>query len=564
MAKIDISQFKGMIPKIDDRFLPPGNSVECVNADLDRGSLSPVKDVSLVTDLGAGPYRKFYKQDDQWIVWASDVDVVKAEIVDSDHRIFYTGDGYPKQTNYTLQGSGINRRLGVVPPALPLSIVVAGTGSGTVEKTVSYVYTYVDSFNEESYPSDPTAVINVEEGQYLYLTGFVVPEIAENGNEITHIRLYRIEATGDGGADYMMIGCRPGALDTAEVQDIPVAQIVSTSTPVYDANDQLDPTGLTESVYETIPSDEWVHPPDTAHSLIQFSNGILACADKNEVLVSEPLIPYGYPLGNRNVTQHDIVGLGVFRESLIIPTKGQPYALHGSDPATMMFERLSYRQACLSKRGILSTDVGVFYPSPDGMFLIDNAQGMLATDHLITKNQWASDYYPSNLLAFEYEGDLYGFNIGTNTGFMFDLATREYIRKIEINSKYKIYDALYDAVTDLFYLLVENTVTSTYQIITLYSDDNHNLDYTWKSGVTSFPVPLNLSTCRVLGDIGAGVDVRIYADGNLVRSKYVTDDRIFRVKSGFRAKDWQIELVGQATVVSAILATSVQELTNGS
>lgn len=564
MPKIAISRFRGMIPRIDDRYLPEGFSANCVNADLDRGSLSPIKNITVeVANLGAGPYQTIYKQEDRWLAWSGIIDVVKAEMADSDHHIFYTGDGYPKRTNYTLEGAGTRRRLGVVAPTAPLTITVHGTGSGTVVKTVSYVYTLVDEFGSESAPNTASAVIEVQGGQYLSLSNFVVPDTSQ-GNSIQYLRLYRLEADGTSSADYMLIGCRPGALDTAEVQDIPAAQILDTSTPVYDGNDNLTPTGLTDNVYETIPSTEWTAPPATAGNLVQFSNGILALTDDNEIFVSEALVPYAYPLAYGNITQDDIVGVGVFRESLIIPTTAVPYALHGSDPSTMMFERLTrYPQACLCKRGILSTDLGVMYPSPDGYFMIDSATGKLVTEHLITKAQWMANHSPSALKAIEYDSKVYWFKIGTNAGYVLDVRNPEYLKKIEIASNYQIYDALYEKATDKFYLLVKNISTNIYQIISLFSSTSE-LKFTWKSGIFTFPVPISMSTCRVLGDLSAGVTVKIYADGVLIRSMAVLDDSIFRTASGVRAKNWQIELTGYGTVTEVVLATSVQELTNGS
>lgn len=565
MAKIVLGPFKGMIPKIDERNLSRIDnnlSVTCTNVDLKRGTLAPVKGITVEeADLGAGPLRSMYWQTDRWITWANVVDVVKAEIADSDHRIFFTGSGYPKQTNYTLQTAGTQRRLGVVPPTTALTITKYGTGNGVTAQSVSYVYTYVDEFGEESVPNTATAVVAAQEGEYIGLSGFVVPDTS-NGNSIQYLRLYRLESDGSGSADYQLIGARPGMTDTAQVQDIPVAEIVDTNTVVYDANDRTAPDALTQNVYETLPSENWDRPSDTAENLVQFSNGILALSDGNEVFVSESLVPYAYPTGYGQVVQDDIVGLGVFRESLFVLTTDRPSALHGTDPSTMFLERLQHRQACLSKRGILSTDAGVLYPSPDGLFLMDNTQGLLVTDHLIKREQWMDEYSPSSLLTFEYENRIYGFTIGSNSGFILDVQNPEYIQSFEVPSKYEIYDAFYIGTQDKFYLLVKDTELGVYQIISIYTNAEYT-DYTWKSAVFTFHNgPLSFSCGRVLGDLENGVQIKIFADGTLIQEETIFSERIFRTTPGQRAREWQVELSGSATVSRFILATSVQEILN--
>jgi hypothetical protein len=573
MANFGTALFQGTIPQREDHDLPDSNGTQCTNATLDRGSIGPIKGMTLVEDLGAGPLRTIYKMGDLWLRWEGVRHVVKAEMANSDHRIYWTSGAldFPKQSNATLSAAYFNYyRLGVKSPLVcypttsALTMSPLGTGDGEIVQNVSYVYTYVDALGGESAPSAPTANYDAQGGQYMVLQNFQVPNKPTCGSVITHIRVYRLEDDGAGGSQYMLIAVRPVNLTANEVYDVPVSLLPTPWVRVYDANAPTSPVALTSSISESLPSEGWAHLPDSAALLTQWQNGVLASALGNEIFVSEPLIHYAWPISYRALTDGTIKGLGVCRESLIVPTDSYPYVLGGSDPANMYLEKLPFKQACLGgSRAILSTPDGVIYPSPDGLYIVDGPSGRLMTEQLISKDQWASSYHPADILSFAYDEEGYFFRTGYPTGFIIDLAAPNSLREIDLmagtNDWLGLWHTFYDAANDTLYLLIYSGLTETYQIYSAFTDSTL-LPWTWRSKLYRYPQPISMSTARVFADFVVGVTFKVYADGVLRFQKTVTENKPFRLAGGFRAKTWQVEMTSTDKVTSYQVATSTTEL----
>jgi hypothetical protein len=233
--------------------------------------------------------------------------------------------------------------------------------------------------------------------------------------------------------------------------------------------------------------------------------------------------------------------------------------LLGSDPENLLLERLPYKQSCLSKRGIVNTDIGVMFPSPDGVYLIDGSSGKVATEHLITKEQWNADYYPSEMLSFAYDDEAYFWRTGYPTGFILDLIHSDSLREIDLGVYHGLWHTFYDAENDVLYMLIWNANTETYQIVSAFTSDTL-LPFQWKSKLYRYTVPISMSTARVFAEFSNGVTFKVYADGVLRFTKTVADSRPFRLPSGFKARTWQVYLSSKDKVTSYQVATSTDEL----
>ena len=134
---IRVDQFNYTVPKVSPKSLEPSQAQVAINCNLESGHLMPIGGLTHVINITKpGAIKSIYKMGGHWIVWDKDIDVVKAQIVDSDHMIFFTGDGYPKVTNKTLATGDTGhypqtvRRLGITPPANTLTVEPQGTGNG--------------------------------------------------------------------------------------------------------------------------------------------------------------------------------------------------------------------------------------------------------------------------------------------------------------------------------------------------------------------------------------------------------------------------------------------------
>lgn len=108
-----LTKFWGIAPKLSPELLPDQQfslGQVAVNAKLYSGDLIPYRAPSAAYNAGrSGELKTIYPLIDpdtggkKWLSWTTDVDVVVASSInDEEQRIYYTGDGVPKVTNYEL------------------------------------------------------------------------------------------------------------------------------------------------------------------------------------------------------------------------------------------------------------------------------------------------------------------------------------------------------------------------------------------------------------------------------------------------------------------------------
>jgi hypothetical protein len=90
-------------------------------------------------------------------------------------------------------------------------------------------------------------------------------------------------------------------------------------------------------------------------------------------------------------------------------------------------------------------------------------------------------------------------------------------------------------------------------------DRGSSLTFVWRSGTYRLAAPANMA-CAALDAEAYPVTVRVYADGNLILTKTVTDRGAWRLPAGFEAYDWSFEVEGAAKVTRFAMATSISEL----
>jgi len=527
---IPSERFKGKNPQVSAYKLPNDFAQEAVNCYLDSGDLRPLKSVADGIALGSDDIRSVFQLEDGTLLkWSGDVDVVSSFVNDDDGRIFYTDGVYPKQTNQTLDPD--HRRLGVAAPAESLNIQINGTKtSENIERTTAYVYTYVTEFGEESRPCESTTVIDLYEGQGVTLSNFILPVIPNL--TIEKFRIYRL-LSGSSSAEYQMV------------------EEVASDTTTY--TDSVDEGNLAE----VLPTETWDNPPDDLVGLAMVANGVMMGWSGRYVYFSEPFVPYAFPTDYIQQLNSDIVGTGFFSDYVVVLTKDLPYIATSIDPAAATLNPLSHKQACTSKRSIVSTGFAVIYSSPDGLFLIGdtNTGGKLITDGVISRDQW-QQYDIENILAFYHEGRYVGFFKESNTGFIYDLDTGFFTDFILAGID-AIYDGFIDTSADVIRLLCKSG--ANYYLYDFNSGDK--LTYTWRSKKYQLPQAINFSVARVDADFDGdtGLEFKIYADGELKFSKTIVNSDPFRLPGGFRSKVWEIELVGNDSVHSVILANSIEE-----
>ena len=548
-----VSFFRGMRPRVSAKLLEDTNAQVAKNCSLKRGILSAIKNIEPQAPNPipkAGDIRSIYKlRSDDWLYWPNVVDVVEAAVNDSDSRIYFTGDSYPKQTDATLATSGAastyptqTRRLGLPKPSQPLNVQLSPASVGDdaeIVRSVSYVYTYVTSWGEESEPSDPTAVFEVKEGQDCILTNFTAPTLL--GVTISHYRVYRLN-TGESSAEYQLVPYSGSA------DDFPAATTTFT--------DDVEDSGLSS---EILPTENWNRPGDDTSGLIHAGNGLFFCFDGKDIYVSEPYIPYAYPWNYSLSVPSEIVMLGHYDQTVVVLTKGHAHLVGGLDPESLSMDKLSFNQACVSKRSVVSSPGGVIYAAPDGLVMIGGEGMSMLTRILYTKEQWRA-LNPESLIGFYQDGQYIGFFEGTGQGIIFDFESQDAV-DIELTGK-KVYGGHVDTEDDALYLL---TYDETNYRIEKWEGAATHLSYTWKSKDFFASTPLNMATARVIGTQSAGnpVTFKTYRNGTLLETKTITNNNPFRLVNGITGQDWEFQVSGTAEISEVRMSTSISELQYG-
>lgn len=546
MPKLQIAGFDGLVPRTSPTMLAENQATVAENVKLYAGELrtwsgSEKKLTPAISDLKS-IYALYYGQaslhNNIWLTWDTDVDVAPGPSADvTDVRVYYTGDGYPKKTNWALAtsaGSGAyprqSMRIGVPAPMDAPTVQLIKADESPIENTIStytrmndgltidfydaetattttttvamsqatasddyqyttmpsletraYVYTYISTFgslSEESAPSEASSLVEVATGDKVRVSGFSAAPTS--GYNITAIRIYRTIAGEQSGGGYVF-----------------VSEIPLTTTEYEDA---LTATELGEAL-ATI---GWLPPQDNMVGITSMPNGVLAGFVGNTVYFCEPYFPHAWPTKYSLTVPHNIVGLAAYGNSLIVMTDLFPYAINGVTPGSMTVEKIPLPEPCVSKRSIAVDQYGVVYASPNGLVGISSETRAIISTKLFRREEWLQ-YQPEMLIGAIYGGKYFGFFQSSIHGSKALVLSRDDIPAlsyISVNAA-----ACHTDVRDarLFYVAFD-----TNDIYQLDSDALNPSIYEWQSKRFVFPKAVTFSAFKVDVDVDDILDTSLY------------------------------------------------------
>ena len=676
MASIELQGFSGIAPKVDPRYLKKDQAQTAENCKLTGVSLTSWQDNAQIEVLAInGDVQSIYKLGNYWCQWNADVDVIRSPVagnttdkiyysnldalrvtdnslvnagestgvitgasqtnpvvIDDVGHTLYTGvrvyidsivgmtelnaryftitviddDSYSlddengsSHTAYVSGGTWTrtaneypeNSYLAGVPAPL-VAPTAALNGTHTTPINTAYVYTFVNDWGEESAPSPVSNIVGAD-----FSTGTVDLTTMDQTylghyNNITKWRIYRV-ATGTTDADYLFV---------AEVT-------INGSSPQY--NDAI----ATASLGESIVTEGWVVSPTDLKGIAEMANGISAAFIGNEILFSEPFIPYAWPSKYRLTVPYDIVGIKSFGNTLVVTTTSNPYLVTGITPSSMSLSKVPDRQPCISKRSMIGLNDGVMYACPDGLYFIGASGMRLVTKELYTREEWQENT-PSSSLAAQYDNKYVIFFTSSSTGLIFDPFEFGPVSLASYSG------ALYaDPEGDRLYMGVFDA-TQSLTNIKEFNAGGSRLNYTWKSKRFKLPVRTSLTAARVYGDYsavtsqaevdaiaaeiaylsglnaaliasgnaGGAVNVtpvneiavngselyvlptlptastfvlKVYADENLIYNAAVDNNLPVRIGGTGKYTNYEIEISGQYPVQEVKIATSIRDLIRG-
>jgi len=176
---LKITGFFGTVPKVTPELLPATGAQVANNCKLYSGDLIPYPTPVAVdsTRRGANTTKTLYAVRNpstgalRWLSWTTDVDIVSLpDARFDDQRFYYTGDGAPKVSNYTLATTGAEPfPVGYYDLGLPLPTTkVTAVKSAYAEKTITTISR--DSSNIVTVTT--SANHNLRTGNIVNITGY--------------------------------------------------------------------------------------------------------------------------------------------------------------------------------------------------------------------------------------------------------------------------------------------------------------------------------------------------------------------------------------------------------
>lgn len=411
-------------------------------------------------------------------------------------------------------------------------ILIAATADLT-EKDRTYVYSYVTPLGEEGPPSPPTSKITVNDLQTVILTfPAITTEITPNdGNGTAYSAPYNIAnglrriyrtATGTTSTEFLHVGdC-------------------SVNNLTYEDN------LLDVALGEPLPSLNWFPPPLDMKSVTSTPNGFIVGYSGNSLCVSEAMFPHAFNPFNQLGFTGNVTGIASSGDSLVVFTDEAPYLVTGSTPGTLTAIRIDHQQTCANKASIVNMGGYVLFASPDGLCSVTANDMAIETQNYLTRDQWQA-YSPSTMRGYLYEGVYIGFS--DTKQFMFD--RRQDPAVLTDISGFTVSSGFNDLSQDKLYVLDNAGHISTWET-------GSNQTYIWKSKLAREATAICPAALRLYAT--GDVIFKLYADGTLVFTTTVTNSNVVRLPSGYRAKEFQIEVSGSGVLQSFAIANSVSEL----
>lgn len=377
-----------------------------------------------------------------------------------------------------------------------------------------YIATYVTDWDEESQISPVSDLLEVDQNDTVVVTIPGPPA----GRHINRWRLYRSN-----------VGSQTAAFQF--VDEGPINSLTYSDTK---KNAELQ---------EVCPSITWAEPPANLQGLVGMPNGIMAGFFGNTVCFCEPFVPYAWPVDYQITTEHPIVGLGVFGQTLVAVTRGHPYLISGSDSASMSGLKMESNHAGVSRRSIVSTQAGVVYAGADGLCLANQNGVNVVTGGYWLREDWIA-LNPSSIFAVEHEG-VYVFRLAN--GKTYALGDGKLVELVLPGSAFYV-----DRVTDTLYVAEGTAVRAAFSAA-------GRRTARWRSKKITLTQQQPLAWWKVYSDFAAPVTVRWYGDGVLCHTATFNDLEPQRLPPG-RWLEHEVEIESTARVTKVVLASTTQEL----
>lgn len=561
---LKIVRFFGAAPKISPELLPETVAQYAFNLDLSSGDLLPFRRSTPVAALDKpGTIRTIYPLTDpvtgalRWLHWAQDVDVARAQVEnDTTQRIYFTGDGPPKVTNFAMATSGPqipaqSFTLGLpMPSGVPSASVAAFTqrtsthrsrdagNTATITTSEAHGLTTGDVVTTTGFAGTgynltnvPVTVINPT--QFSYFTfGAAEVNTADAGGRIdmagptiprTYVFTYYtaweeesvpsapsaavflkegqdvtvtgLPAAWPHGAGYQTAGMQVRIYrSVAGVTGTQYFRVGSVALGTTSFVDNIDITSLDAD--DLLESEDYDAPDPQMQGIMAIHNNMLVGFFGTTICFSEPGKPHAWPIRYYQQIDAPIVGLGAFGTLLLALTNQTPWVLTGNNPRAQSLARTDYILPCLSKRSIVNIGFGVVWSSPGGLAVYSTSIGAdYLTKHVHSWTTWPHEVNPPALVGEYYRGAYFGSD-GVNT-FIFERS--EQVGGHLVQTDVKFTATHYRSASDELYF-VDVDVAGVTRVFLWNSPGMGPATLDWKSKVFTTKGFVNFGAARLIAD----------------------------------------------------------------
>ncbi len=557
MAVIQVTAFSGAIPIRDPRLLPDEAAVQAVNARTDGGALKAIAEPALIKAVTAGT-KKVYKLPYSsapgnapidprimagavWLEYTDKhTDVFPGPTVNDSYKRFYwcspsTGFRYATLADL-LAGSTGGKPVGIEVPPTPLFVAPAGGSPDAPTVTRAYIQTFVSIYGEEGQAGPPTEASGKSDANWV-VSSIDQPVNAPGTTQIDRIRIYRTITSAAGVTTYY------------RVTTVPVG------TTVF--NDDL--TDAVVSANTQVESLLWAPPPANLQGIVAMPNGIFVGWVDKTLYFSENFRPHAWPAEYALAVPFPIVGLGVFGNTCVVCTEGNPATVTGLKPSIMALSQGRVSMPCLSRSGIVSTLDGVYYGAEDGLVFVTAGGSGNVTQQIIPRDKWISEFNAMDHMAF-YSRGIYN-ALYSDTGIMLPTGVQPSSQGgvVEVDLFSNVVNASTDDWSGKGWVL---DGTNLYEWEPVEGDPTLT---SWLSKEFAMPRMSNMAVYQIFYDendpLTDGVRFRLWADGRLVYdADVVVSGKEHRLPSGYKAHVWQFEVFSRVRIHTVNIANSSKEL----
>tara|TARA_R110000824_G_scaffold7514_3_gene34016 strand:+ start:8070 stop:10001 length:1932 start_codon:yes stop_codon:yes gene_type:complete len=431
---------------------------------------------------------------------------------------------YSTSSDFTINGAkGRAAQVNQTQAGWALALDDPDPSTYSVERT--YVETFVSAWGEEGPPSDASVVTKVSPAQDAVITS---ANISVTGSyQVTKKRLYRT-VSSNAGTVFLLVD-----------------ELDLTSATITDS--KLDAELSIELVSDGDGSlgASWSAPPADLAGLVELPGGILSGFVGRDVYFSEPYQPHAWPVKYIESVDFDVVAMGVSGNSLVVGTKGMPYAINIIDPESSTVTRIETNQPCVSKRGLMDVGSFVAYPSNNGIVFVHGTNASLVTEPFYTRKEWTA-INPSTMRSGVFNRNLY---MWTDTaGLIFDLDEKT---SGFVNNTLTVSGVYSDLETDELYAIVGENIVK-------WEGSTTTKTGYWKSFEMTFDKTFTPRLYRVVAS-AYPVNLEFWAEGALVKTVSVPDTQVHTVPATRPELHWQVAVSTESEVDQIIIADASGE-----